>query len=147
MTAPLLSIFPATLQSTSHHKIPVHNLLHKQPPLQSRICNRPSLPPKWQQIFSVPIYLSCYFFVKTHHKSSLQPKLGILTSLQDPYLSTTSNVNLSPTQPCNIKMLFKRNSSSCSSRLGFLQYEIGASLINMSSKPLLKVHKLTIGLL
>ena len=37
----------------------------------------------------------------------MQQKLGTITNLQYPYLRTTSNFNLSPTQSPNIKILFK----------------------------------------
>ena len=92
--------------------IQAHSLFHTQPPLQSRICIRPSLRQKGYKI-----HLSCHFSVRTHCNSTLQQKLGVITSLQDPYLGTTSNVNLSPTQSPNIKILFKRDSSS-SARTG-----------------------------
>ena len=59
------------------------------------------------KILDVPIHLSCHFSLRIHHKRTLQLKLGILIYLQDPYLSTTSNVNFSPTQSPNIKILFK----------------------------------------
>ena len=37
----------------------------------------------------------------------LQSKLGIITNLQDQYLSANSNVNLSPIQSPNVKLLFE----------------------------------------
>ena len=46
------------------------------------------------------------------------PHLNAVEILKDPYLKTTSSVNLSPTQLPNIKILFKRDSSS-RSRTGF----------------------------
>ena len=39
---------------------------------------------------SLLIRPSCHFSVGTHQRYALKPKLGILTGLQDPYLSTTS---------------------------------------------------------
>ena len=103
--------------------------------------NRPILPPKGLKILDVPIHLSCHFSVRTHWKSTLQPQLGILIYQ---YLRTTSNVNLSPTQSSNIRILFKCDIQSCH-ELGSLRCEIGASpiryMINKSSKPLLKIDK------
>ena len=102
-----LSVFFITLLSTFPHKIQTHNLLQRQPPLQSRRCNRPTLLPKRLKITGFPIQLSCHFSVWTKHKSTLEPKLEILIYMQDQYLSATPNVNLSPTQSRNIKVLFK----------------------------------------
>ena len=55
-------------------------------PLQSPTCIRPSLPPKGYKT-----RLSCRFSIRTHYGSTLQPKLGAITSLQDSYLKTTSS--------------------------------------------------------
>ena len=41
----------------------------------------------------------------------MQQKLGTIPNLQDPYVRATSNVNYSPTQSPNIKILLKRDSS------------------------------------
>ena len=43
----------------------------------------------------------------TKHKATLEPKREIFIYMQDQYLSVTSNVNLSPTQSRNIKLLFQ----------------------------------------
>ena len=107
-----LSVFFITLLSTFPHKIQAHNLLQRQPPLQSRRCNRPSLLPKRLKIIDVPIQLSCHFSVWTKHKGTLEPKLVILIYMQEQYLSAVNgdqlgvNVNLSPTQSHSIKVLF-----------------------------------------
>ena len=68
-----------------------------------------SLPPKGVKIrqFDAPIDLSCHFSVRTHHKGTFQPELGILIYLQGQYLSTTSKVNFSRKQSTNVKILFK----------------------------------------
>ena len=50
-----------------------------------------SLSPKGLKILDVQIHLSC-FSVRTHHKGTLQPELGILMYLEDQYLSTTSKI-------------------------------------------------------
>ena len=102
-----LSVFFITLLNTFPLKIQAHNLFQRQPPLQPRRCNRPGLLPKRLKIIDVPIQLSCHFSVWTKHKDTLEPKLEILIYMQDQYLSATSNVNLSPTQSHNIKILFK----------------------------------------
>ena len=107
LTPPPLSVFPITLLSTFLHKIQAHYLLQRQPPLQPRKCNRPRLLPKRIITIDVPVHLSCHFYVWPKHKSTLDPKLEILIYMQDQYLSATSNVNLSPTQSHNIKILFK----------------------------------------
>ena len=51
-----------------------------------------SLPPKGLKILDVPIHLSCLFSVRTQHKGTLQPELGILMYLEDQNLSTTSKI-------------------------------------------------------
>ena len=79
----------------------------RQPPLQSRRCDRTSLLPKRLKIIDVPIHLSCHFSVWTKHKGTLEPELEILIYMQDQYQSASSSVNLSPTQSYNIKTLFK----------------------------------------
>ena len=107
LTPAPFSVFFMTLLTTFPHRIQVHSLLQMQPPLQPRRCNRPSLPPKSLKILNGPIHQSSHFSVRTHLKGTLQPKLGSLIYLQDQYLSTTSNVSLSPTQSPNIKKLFK----------------------------------------
>ena len=89
------------------HKIQAHNLLQRQAPLQSRRCNRPSLLPKRRKIIDVPIHPSCHFSVWTKHRGTLEPKMEILKYMQDQYLGATSNVNLSPIQSHNIKVLSK----------------------------------------
>ena len=105
LISPPLSVFPITLLSTFFHKIQAHYLLQRQPPLQSRRCNRPRLLPKRLKIIDVPVHLSCYFSVWTkHNKSILEPKPEIY--MQDQYLNATSNDNLSQTQSHNIKILF-----------------------------------------
>ena len=96
----------SVLPSTFLRKIQAH-LLQRKPSLQSRRCNRPRLLPKRLKIIDVPVHLSCHFSVWTKHKGTLEPKLEILIYMQDQYLSVTSNVNLSPTQSHNIKILFK----------------------------------------
>ena len=58
-------------------------------------------------MINIPIHESCHYSVRTHHKVTLQPKLRIVINLQDQYLSTISNVNLSPKQSPKIKILFK----------------------------------------
>ena len=102
-----LSIFPITLLSTFLRKIRAHYLLQRHLPLQPRRCKRSRLLPKRLKIIDVPVHLSCHFSVWTKHKGTLEPKLEILIYMQDQYLSATSNVNLSPAQSHNIKILFK----------------------------------------
>ena len=104
---PSLSVFPITLLSTFLHKIQAHYLLQRQPSLQSRRCNRPTLLPKRLKIINVPVHLSCHFSVWTKRNSILEQKLEILIYMQDQYLSVTSNDNLSPTQSRNTKILLK----------------------------------------
>ena len=74
---PLL-VFPVTLLSTFLYKIQAHYLLHRQPPLQSRRCDRFRLLPRRLKTIDVPVLLSCRFPVWTKHKSTLEPKLEIL---------------------------------------------------------------------
>ena len=105
LTPPPLSV--STLLITFPNKIQAHNLLQRKSPLQSRRCNTSSLPPKRLEIIDVPTHLSCHFSVWSKHKGVLEPKLEILIYMQDQYLSATSNVNLSPTQSHNIKIVFK----------------------------------------
>ena len=81
---------------------PSNNLLHTQSTLQSQTCIRLSLPSKGYKI-----HLSCHFSLEKHYN-----RIRAIISLQDSYLRTTCNANLSPTQPPNIKILFKRDSSS-----------------------------------
>ena len=107
MTPLPLSIFSVSLLGKFPQRVQARSLLQTQSPLQSRRYNRRSLPPQRLKILDVPIRLSCYISVRTHHKCTLQPKLGISIYLRDQYLSTTSNVNLSPTQSPSIKILFK----------------------------------------
>ena len=107
LTPPPLSVFVITLLSTFPNNIQAHNLLQRQSPLQSRRCNTSGLPPKRLKIIDVPIHLSFHFSVWTKQKGTLEPKLEILIYMQDQYLSATSNVNLSPTQSHNIKIVFK----------------------------------------
>ena len=106
LTPPPFSVFPITLLKTFPHKIQGHNL-QRQPPLQSRRCDRTSLLPKRLKIIDVPIPLSCHFSVWTKHKGTLEPEQEILIYMQDQYLSASSNDNLSPTRSRNIKILFK----------------------------------------
>ena len=106
LTPPPLSVFPITLLSTFLHKIEAYYLFQRQPPLQSRRCDRPRLLPKRLKIIDVPVHQSSHFSVWTKHKSILEPKLEILIYMQDQYLSATSNNNLSPRQSHNIKILF-----------------------------------------
>ena len=145
LTPPPLSVFPITLLSTFPNKIQAHNLLQSQPPLQSRKCNRPRLLPKRLKIIDVPVHLSCHFSVWTKHKGTLEPKLEILIYMQDQYLSATSNVNLSPTQSHNIKMVFKCD-IWIGSQIRITAVGNGASFLsyrtNKSSKPLWKINKL-----
>ena len=105
LTPPPLSVFPILLLSTFLHKIQAHYILQRQPPLQSRRCNRPTLLPKRLKIINVPVHLSCHFSVWTKRNSILEQKLEILIYMQDQYLSVTSNDNLSPTQSHSIKVL------------------------------------------
>ena len=68
---------------------------------------------------------------------ALQPKMGILTDLPYPYLSTTSDDSVLPTQSSNIKTLFKLE--------GMVFHSTGVLLISYgndkSSKPLLKQNE------
>ena len=111
LTPPPFSVFFITLLSTFPNKLQAHNLLQRQPLLQSRRCNKPNLVPKRLKIIDVPIQLSYYFSVWTKRKNELEPKLEILIDMQDQYLSAVNggqlgvSVNLSPTQSHNIKVL------------------------------------------
>ena len=60
------------------------------PLLQSRTCNKPSVPTKRERT----IHPCCHLSVITQHKGTVQPKICILANSQDLYLSTTSNVNI-----------------------------------------------------
>ena len=82
-------------------------LFYKHNPLyiHARICTRPCLP-KILQILDAPIHLGYHFFVRTNYRGTLQLKLRIQTNVQDQYLSTTFNVNLSTTKSPNIQILF-----------------------------------------
>ena len=106
MPLPLL-VFPVILLSTFPHRIKAYSLLQTYPTLQSRTCNSPILPPKGLKILDLSIHLRRHFSIRRHHKCALQTKLRILIYLQDQYLSTTSDVTLSPTQSPNVKVLFK----------------------------------------
>ena len=110
-----------------------------QPPLQSRTCKRPSLPPKGNKI-----NLSCHFSVRAHYNCTLQQKLAAITGLEDPYLRGASKVNLSPTQSPNIEILLSVIVPSAL-KLVSLQWGIGAPpiryRINTSTKQHLKTHK------
>ena len=68
---------------------------------------------------------------------ALQPKMGILTDLPYPYLSTNSDDSVLPTQSSNIKTLFKLE--------GMVFHSTGVLLISYgndkSSKPLLKQNE------
>ena len=72
-------------------------------------------------------------------------KTRIFIYLQNQYLKSTSNVNVSPAQSPNIKILFKCVLSI--DQLGLMWWKIGATpilySINKSSKPLSKINKLT----
>ena len=126
MTSQQVFIFLVTLPSTFCYKLQAYSLLHKQFLLQIRTCNRPSLPQKGYKI-----HLSCHFSLKTHYSSTLQQILWAVTSLQDSYLRTTSNISLRLTQSPNIKILFKRASSPSvqtvlsAAEKGLHQYDIG----------------------
>ena len=78
-------------------------LFYKHNPLyiHARICTRPCL-----QILDAPIHLGYHFSVRTNYRGTLQLKLRIQTNVQDQYLSTTFNVNLSTTKSPNIQILF-----------------------------------------
>ena len=101
-------ISPSHLQLRSSTKFK-HIALFKVRPSRTQLqrCNRPSLPQKKLKSINVPIHLSCHFSVWTKHKGTLKPKLEILIYMRDQYLSATSNINLSPTQSHNIKILFR----------------------------------------
>ena len=132
--------------SASPQKTQAHNLLQRQPPLQSQRCNRLSLLPKRLKTIDVSIHLSCHFSIWTKHKRTVESKLEVLIYMQDQYLSVTSDVNLSLTLSHNIKILFKCDIWS-DHKVGSLRWEKGALLIcyriNKYSKPLWKIDKLT----
>ena len=91
---------------TCEHARPQNSSLYAPPYaifLQSRTCNRPSLPPKGYKI-----HLSCHFF----YKNSLQQYFAAKTKCYNQCLRLTSIVNLLPTESPTSKILFKRNSSS-----------------------------------
>ena len=140
--APLpLSVFPITLLSTFLRKIQAHYLLQRQPPLQSRRCNRPRLLPKRLKIIDAPVHLSCHFSVWTKHKSILEPKLEILIYMQDQYLSATPQYQSFTVKYCS-NLIYESGHKPA-----WLRWEIGPSLIryriNKSSKALWKIDKLT----
>ena len=136
----------SVLLSTFPHKIQAHNLLQWQTPLKLWRCNRPTLLPEKLKIIDFLIHVSCHFLVRTKCKDTLEPKQEIFIYMQDQCLSATSNVNLSPTQSNNIKILFKCD-IWIESRTRITEWEIGASLvhyrISTSSTPLSKINKLT----
>ena len=141
MTPPPLSIFPVTLLSTFSHKIEAHSVLQRHPPLLSRTCNKPCLPPNELKILDVPIHLSCHFSVRTHQKGTLQPNLWIFIYSQDEYLSKTSIVNLSATQSPNVKILLKCE-MSFESRTRITAVRNRGFTNMLQDKPLLKIEKL-----
>ena len=107
-----------------------------------------SLLPKRLKIIDVPIHLIiCHSSIWTKHKSTFGNKNVDFIYMQDQYLSATSNVNLSPAQWHNIKILLKCDINKSGHKLGSLRWEIGASLIrcriNKSSKPIWTINKLT----
>ena len=103
MPQPVL-VFPVTLPSTIPHKTQAHNPLHIRNPLYS---HEPVIDPVYHQK-SIE-FTSCHF---SHYNSTLQQKVRAIANLHGPYLRTICDVNLSPTQSRNIKILFKRDSSS-----------------------------------
>ena len=96
--------FPCYTSEQVPHRIQAHSLLHMQPLIQSQICNRQVYYKKLCNSPKQP------FSVRTYDNSALQ-KLGTITNLQDPYLKTASNVNLSSTESLDIKILFRSDSS------------------------------------
>ena len=111
----------------------------------SHTSNTPSKPSKSKESFDLFIHPSCYFFVKTHHRGTLQLKLGNLTGLRNLYLSKTSSL-------LNFHQNNHLRSEHCSNRnpaiginLDSLRWKIGALLIRYKydkpSKPLLKEIK------
>ena len=106
LTSSRLGVSPVTLLSTFPNKFSKRILFYSH----EYVTGLPpphSLPPKRGKILNVPVYLSCHFSVRTHHKGTLQPKLGILIYLQDQYLNTTSKLNLSSKQSRIVKILLK----------------------------------------
>ena len=77
LTPPAVSVFPVTLPSTLAHRIQAYIRLHTQPLLQSRACNRLSLPPKVYKI-----HLGGHFF----HKNSLQQYFSAKTKGYNQFL-------------------------------------------------------------
>ena len=93
--------FLSHFRATFPHQTQTHNLLH--------ICNPlcrygPATNPVYHQ--------KAIKFTSCQTSNTLQEKVGAITNLKGPYLRTTSDVNLSPTQASNIKIQFKRDSSS-----------------------------------
>ena len=119
----------------------VFSLLQMQPS-----CNRPSLPQR--VVIEVYKFLVSpkLLFLGTQRKGTLQSKLRILTNLQDPYLSTTSNVNLLTRQSSNMKILFKRDSSSWT-QTGVSTSGDRTYRMNNFSKPPSKIDKLSFRIL
>ena len=139
MTLLEVLVFPVMLPSMFPHRIQAHNLLHKQPPLQSRTCVRPSLPSK-----DYKIHLSCHLQENT--TTVLCSIRGYNQFARPIARRTTSIANLSPTQSPNIKILFKRGVSLPPGlELGCLRWGIGASSIFYKdlcvSKQLIKRYK------
>ena len=111
--------FPCHTSEYVPHRIQAHILLQTQLPLQSRRCNRTILIPKKPKNHDVPIHLSCYFSVRTHHQ--------VLCSQNWEF-----DLSARPIPKYH--------------KLGSLRWEKGASpipyRINKSSRPLLKIDKL-----
>ena len=90
--AKLLTLFTACFGFPCHisvHVFPQSSSPSSSPnptPLHTQTCYRPSLIPKRHQVLGVSIQLSSHLSVRTQHKGIMQPKLVILTNLQDPYL-------------------------------------------------------------
>ena len=105
-----------------------------------------------KKIKNYEIHLSSHFCLRAHYKSTLQQELGLINSLRDSYLKSTSNVNLFPMSI--IRQHRHPTSKYCSSMilppvldLGCLRFGKGTPPIhhrnNVSTKQLLKRHKLT----
>ena len=92
----------------SPYRIQTQSLLYTPLFLQSRTCNRFSLPPK---VYETP--LSCHFSERAHCNSTLQQELVAITNFQKAGPRIIFNVHLSPTQSSRIKILFRSVGLTC----------------------------------
>lgn len=110
--APLF-VNPATRLSNFVNRFQTYTFFLKTPHLQSRTFDHTKWTNKKKKNNAVNSPKLSFFRLGTNHRSDLHPKIRILTGLDDPYLSMTSNHSLSPTYWRNMKIQFQYVSSLC----------------------------------